>query len=118
MLYKVKSSIHIEDKHPLILTIPKPSLVPAKPGHTFGFKLNSVTSRSMTGVAMSNCEATNTSPELSEIVTNSEDNSHQAAGMDMDPSNNIDKGSFGMCSFPTFSHIMLIYIPRRFWHSG
>ena len=84
MLCKVKSSLHIEDERPLILTIPKPSLVPMKSGSTFGFKPNSVTSRSTTGVVTSNCKATNASTESSETVPNSEDDSHQAADMDVD----------------------------------
>ncbi|KAF8229625.1 hypothetical protein L208DRAFT_1378816 [Tricholoma matsutake] len=90
------------DECPLTLTIPKPSLVPAKPGSTFGFKLNSVTSRSTTGVTTSNHKATNTSAESSETVPNSEDDSYQATGMDVDqeefsvdPSNNVDEGSLG-----------------------
>ncbi|KAF8220280.1 hypothetical protein L208DRAFT_1382707 [Tricholoma matsutake] len=89
------------DECPLILTIPKPSLVPTKPDSTFSFKPSSVPSRSPTGVVMSNRKATNASAESSETVPNSEDDSHQAATMDVDleefsvdPSNNVDKGSF------------------------
>jgi hypothetical protein len=109
MLCKVKSSLPVEDELPLTLTILKPFLVPAKPGSAFGFKPNSVTSRSTTGVAMSNRKATNTSAESSETVPDSEDDSYQAAGMDVDqeefsvdPSNNVDEGSLGPCSFPYF----------------
>jgi hypothetical protein len=119
MLCKVKSSLHIEDEHPLLLTIPKPSLVPAKPGSTFGFRPNSVTSRSTTGIALSNCKTTNASAESSETVPDSEDDSPQVADMDVDlqefgvdPSNNVDKGSLGMCSFPIFPHAIPTYIPR------
>ena len=119
MLCKVKSSLPVEDEHPLTLTIPKPSLVPAKPGSAFGFKPNSVTSRSTTGVMTSNHKATNASAESSETVPDSEDDSHQAAGMDVDqeefsvdPSNNVNEGSLGPCSFPIFPHAILTYIPR------
>jgi hypothetical protein len=30
----------------------------------------------------------------------------------VDPSNNVDEGSLGPCSFPVFPHAILTYIPR------
>ena len=121
MLCKVKSSLHVEDERPLVLTIPKPFLVPAKPGSTFGFKPNSATSRSTTGVMTSNYKATNASTESSETVPNPEDDSHQAADMDVDiedfyvdAGDNVGKGSLGTCSFPIFLHAILTYILRWF----
>ena len=120
MVSKVKSSLHIEDEHPLLLTIPRPSLVLMKPGSTFGFKPGSVTSRSMTGVATSNCKATNASEESSETIPDSEDDAHQAGDMDMDQeqfnrdlSNTVDNGSLGMCHFLIFPHVTPIYILTR-----
>ena len=104
---KVKSSLHVDDERPLVVTIPKPSLVPAKPGSTFGFRLNSVTSGSTTGVATSNRKATNASAELSEIIP--EDDSNQDVDMDLDPGNDVDEGSFGAYNFSIFPPAVLTY---------
>jgi hypothetical protein len=120
MLCKVKSSLQIEDERPLLLAIPKPSLVPAKPGSTFGFKPGSVTLRSTTGVATSNHKATNASRVSSETVPDSEDDSRQEGDMDVeqeqfkaDLSNNVDNGSLGTCRFLIFPHATPTYILIR-----
>jgi hypothetical protein len=119
MVSKVKSSLHVEDECPLLLTIPKPSLVPAKPGSTFGFKRGSVTLRSTTGVATSNCKATNASEESSETIPDSEDDAHQVGDMDVDQEQfNMDSdlsnnGALGTCRFLIFPHVTPIHILTR-----
>jgi hypothetical protein len=86
MRVKNKSFLPVQDERPLISTVPKPSLVLAKPGSAFGFRPQ--TSESTTEAITSDHMASGGSMQRAEAVPDSQSDlqqSQDAVGMNLDP---------------------------------